>query len=212
MKQRFILSVITSALLASPLSLRAITAAEAFAGAPRSVMPLIEPTTRLDMIDYFNAGSDRASRNMLYGNSRITSLTPEHIVIEATAASTVEIVTLPAGNDTVIAVIHTVATPVPDSKVTLYNTGWEELSAKSFTAPGMDQWMAADAGRNGRDEVEAMLPFMLVSCSYNPESREFVFTNRSAEFVSEEVYEPIKPLLRDNLTYIWDGRRLAQRK
>lgn len=53
---------------------------------------------------------------------------------------------------------------------------------------------------------------MLVSCAYDPESKTFVFTNRSAEFLTEEVYEPIKPLLRDNLTYVWNGKRLAQRK
>ena len=176
----------------------AFTAADAFVKAPTGVMPLIEASTRLDMIDYFNAGSDRASRNALYGNSRITAMTPEHIVIEATAASTVEIVALPAAGDTILAMIHTVATPVPDSKVTLYTSDWKPLPANHFVAPDLEQWMAPDAGRSGRDEVEARLPFMLVSCAYDPESKTFVFTNRSAEFLTEEVYEPIKPLLRDN--------------
>lgn len=208
-KHSFPISFIAAALLALPLPSYAITAAEAFADAPSRILPLIEPGTRLDMIDYFNAGSDRSSRNALYGNSRIISLTPAHITVKATAASTFEIVTLPAGKDTVLAVIHTVATPVPDSKVTLYTSGWDELGDKSFKSPDLEQWLAADAGKGARDEVEALLPFMLASCSYNEETGEFVFTNRTPEFLSEEVYEPIRPLLKSTLSYKWDGRRLT---
>ncbi len=212
MLKKILLSLTVASSVALPFSGYAITAADAFVKAPSSVMPLIEESTRLDMIDYFNAGSDRASRNALYGNSRITSLTPEHIVIEATAASTFEIITLAGANDTVLAVIQTVASPVPDSKITLYSSSWEALPAAYFTAPDIEQWLSTEAGKSGRDEVEAMLPFMLSSCAYNPESREFVFTNRAPEFLSEEVYEPLKPLLRSSLTYAWDGKRLAIRK
>lgn len=212
MLKNFLLSLTVASSVALPFKGYAITAADAFVKAPASVMPLIEESTRLDMIDYFNAGSDRASRNALYGNSRITALTPEHLVVEATAASTFEIITLPGANDTILAVIHTVATPMPDSKITLYSSSWEALPANHYAAPDIDEWLSAQAGKSGRDEVEAMLPFMLSSCVYNPESKEFVFTNRAAEFLSEEVYEPLKPLLRSNLTYAWDGKRLALRK
>ena len=213
--QRILFSIITAAAIAAPLTGQAVTAADAFVKAPHSVLPLREESTRLDMIDYFNAGSERASRNTLYGNSRITSLTPEHIVLEVTAASTMEMVTLPltsSSADSVIVVIHTVATPVPDSKVTLYNKSWEPISGGVFTAPGIDQWLKPDSGRSGRDEVEALLPFMLTSCSYDAATKSFVFTNRSAEFLSEEVYEPIKMYLQNKLVYTWDGKRLALRK
>lgn len=206
---RIILSALSAVAVVLPLAGQNTTAADAFKSAPRSVVPLIEPSTRLDMIDYFNAGSDKASRNTLYGNSRITELTPERIVIEATAATTIEMVALPAGNDTIIAVITTRATPVPDSKVTLWTSAWEDMTSKSFKTPDIAEWLAPGASR---DEVENALPFMLVSCSYDPATKSFTFTNRSVEFIGEEVYEPLKPLLRDTLTYGWDGRRLSLRK
>lgn len=206
--QRAFYAILSAAMLTC-LPAGALNVADAFVKAPRSVIPLIEETTRLDMIDYFNAGSERASRNILYGKSRITSLTPDHMTVETTAASTLEIVALPAGSDTVLAVISTVATPVPDSKLTLYTSSWEPLDPKRFSPPGIEQWLAPGASR---DEVEALLPFMLSSCSYDAASQAFVFTNRSAEFLSDEVYEPVKPLLRDTLTYEWDGKRLTPRK
>lgn len=206
---RIILSALSAVAVALPLAGQNTTAADAFKSAPRSVVPLIEPSTRLDMIDYFNAGSEKASRNTLYGNSRIIELTPERIVVEATAATTIEMVALPAGNDTIIAVITTRATPVPDSKVTLWTSSWEDVTQKSFKAPGVADWLAPGASR---DEVESALPFMLVSCSYDPATKSFTFTNRSVEFIGEEVYEPLKPLLRDTLAYGWDGRRLSLRK
>lgn len=209
MINRLLLSLIAVAAMALPLNVRAITPEDAFVNAPSSVIPLIEKSTRLDMIDYFNAGSDRPSRNVLYGNSRITALSPEHIVIEATAASTLEIIALPSGNDTILAVIHTLATPVPDSRLALYTSEWEELPSRSYTAPDLVQWIAPGASR---DEVESLLPFMLASCAYSPETGEFIFTNRLSEFLSEEVYEPLKPLVRPTLTYVWDGKRMNLRK
>jgi len=206
---RIILSALSAIAVVLPLAGQNTSDADAFKSAPRSVVPLIEPSTRLDMIDYFNAGSVKASRNTLYGNSRITELTPERIVVEATAATTIEMVALPAGNDTIIAVITTRATPVPDSKVTLWTSSWEDVTQKSFKAPDVAEWLAPGASR---DEVESALPFLLVSCSYDPATKSFTFTNRSVEFIGEEVYEPLKPLLRDTLAYGWDGRRLSLRK
>lgn len=206
---RVILSALAAIAVALPAAAQNTTAADAFKSAPRNVVPLIEPSTRLDMIDYFNAGSDKASRNTLYGNSRITELTPERIVIEATAATTIEMVALPAGSDTIIAVITTRATPVPDSKVTLWTSAWENVTSRSFKEPDIADWLTPGAGR---DAVESALPFMLVSCSYDPATKTFTFTNRSMEFIGEEVYEPLKPLLRETLAYGWDGRRLALRK
>lgn len=201
MIHRTILALLAGLVL--PLCCHAFTSEDAFITAPHSVLPLIEKSTRLDMIDYYNAGVDRSARNTLYGNSRITSMTPTAITIKATAASIIDMIVLPdAKGDTSIVVITTVDTPVPDSKVAVYNTDW---TPGKFAAPTLDDWLVS---KSDRDEVEAMLPFMLTSCRFHPATLSFVFTNNTWQLVGDEVYEPLAPLLRNYMVYTWEpGKR-----
>lgn len=180
----------------------ALTAEEAFKTAPSTVFPLIEPGTRLDMIDYFNAGVDRAARNTLYGDSRITAMTPATITVQVSKASRTEIVTMPVSdNDTAIVVISTVDTPAPDSKVSIYDRDWQLLTT---VIPPLEQWVI---NKKDRNDVEELLPYMIVSCGYSPDTDTFVFTNHTAGAVGKEVYEPLRPMLRDYLVYGYDPKK-----
>lgn len=200
MIHRIILALIAA--VALPAVCHALTAEEAFKTAPQSVLPLIDAGTRLDMLDYYNAGVDRAARNTLYGNSRITSLSPQAITVRATAASNVEMVVVPSTKgDTAIVVITTVETPVPDSKVAIYTSGWAPLK---FTAPDLDDWLV---NKRDRDEVEALLPFLLTSCRFNPPTQTFVFFNNTEQLVGKEVYEPLSLLLRHYIVYGWEPEK-----
>ena len=58
----------------------ASTAADFFVSAPLSVFPTIDPMTRMDMIDYFKAGSDKASKNLIGGECRILERSEERRV------------------------------------------------------------------------------------------------------------------------------------
>ncbi len=98
-----------------------LNATNAFASAPQSVFPLLDKNARLDMIDYFASGSDTPSRNKLDGSSRISELNDYSVKIKMTDASDYQLAILPAGSDSLIAVISTVATPAHDSHISFYH-------------------------------------------------------------------------------------------
>lgn len=191
----------------TPVMMARLTAAGAFADAPASMFPLLDRNTRLDMIDYFNSGSTTESQNAMQGKSRVTSLTPDDIKVDMTDASSYQISLLPSGNDTIIAVIQTIATPAHDSHINFYNRSWQELKNGCFTPPAMDDWLS-ESGKKNDGEVAAMVPFMLAEYVYDPATSTLSLTNNLKEFLSPDVYQLVSDYLRPSLTYRWDGKRM----
>lgn len=187
-----------------------LTAAKAFNEAPQSVFPLLDRNTRLDMIDYFNAGLKHESVNALDGGSIITALSPESMTIKMTDASRVQLFVVPAKNDTVIGVITTVATPVADSQLKLYSRRWKPLDPrKSFVAPLLADWMI-DRGRQA--EVEIEVPFMLVGYEFDPATATLTLVNNLGGFLSDDLFARLSPLMHKQLRYRWDGSRFTLMK
>ncbi|MCC8070695.1 MAG: DUF3256 family protein [Bacteroidales bacterium] len=188
-----------------------LTASEAFASAPQQIFPLLDLNTRLDMMDYFNSGSTTASTNNLQGKSRITTLNDDNMIIELTEATTCQLAILPAGKDTIIAVITTVATPVADSSLALYSDDWEtDLTARAWKAPTLLEWLTTD-GRSHRDEVEGIVPFMLVKYTYDPSQQVLTLTNNTSAFLGDDVYSIVGSYISPVLTYRWTGKAFSSK-
>lgn len=201
-----------AALVAAAMPVSAqLTATEALKTIPDKLIPLLDKNTRLDMIDYYNSGSATASKNAMSGKSRILALTPEHVVIELSSASSCEIALLPAGNDTLIAFVSTVATPAPDSRLKIYTSEWSnDVTDKVFVAPSLDDWLT-DEGKKNIDEVETMVPFMLAGGSFTTDNgTQYVLTNKVAQFLTEEVYRPMSSYFKPTLSYKWTGKKLSK--
>ena len=112
------------------------TAADAFTTAPTGIFPLLDQNTRLDMVDDYNSGLAPPAANRRHGRSAITSLTPATITVKITDSSSAQIALLPAGRDTIFAVISTVATPGLDSTIKFYDSNWAPRpTARPDTAP-----------------------------------------------------------------------------
>lgn len=189
--------------------------ADAFANAPRSIFPLLDSNTRLDMIDYFRNGLSTPSQNALEGKSQITELTPEYMNVKMTDSSTAQLILLKDGKEDIVAVINTVAAPGLDSNIKFYvckKDGWMPLETKyKFSKPGWKEWLTPD-GRSHQMDVEMQVPFMLVSYKYDPASKQLVLTNNLSKFLDKEVYESISPYLVQQLVYAWNGYKFALKK
>lgn len=209
--RRTIISIFT--LIATISSMNAqLTAADAFASAPLPTFPLVDKTTRLDMIDYFNSGSSTASNNTLRGSSRITAISPMKVCVEMSASSTYQIAILPTKGDSVIAVVETLRLPAADSRITLYDRHWTPLDAKKqFTPPSLSDWLT-DEGRRNRGEVESIVPFLIVDYDYDPTTATLTLTNSLSEFVAEADRDAISRYLHPTLAYKWDGKKFASKK
>ena len=190
-----------------------LTAADCFVSAPMSVFPTIDRMTRLDMIDYFNAGSDKASRNLVNGVCRVIEDSPDKIVVQTSPASEYTLALLPSsdsGTGTVIMLVTTLKTPAEDSSVKFYTTSWKEIPGL-FRVPLLDDWMLPEARRNRKD-VENAVPFVIAKLEYFPDQKRAVLTHDLPSFIAEEMLGVAKSSLRDKLTFRWNGKKLVMEK
>ena len=185
-----------------------LTAGQAFVDAPRAVFPLLDRDAKLDMVDYYNSGVATPTKNVMDGKSLITSMAPMKMNFTMTDASCYEIDMLPtADGDTLIALIGTVATPAPDSQMTLYTKDWgANVTPAHFTKPVLADWLTSE-GKSGSGEVEGLVPFLLIGYTYDPGSRTLTLTNNTRRFLSADVYEIVEPCLKQTMTYSWNGKK-----
>lgn len=198
----FFVSLIVTAIIPGAVSAQ-LTASNAFSKAPKTVFPLLDTNTRLDMIDYFNAGMSTESTNNLNGKSRLMSMEPLRLTAKLTDASTMELFLLPAPNDTLIGVITTVTMPGKDSSMNIYNRDWQKVRYQ-FVTPGLSDWLI-DRSRSA--EVEMITPFMLIAYSYDPATSVLTLTNSLGDFLSDDSSRTVNALLKPKLSYKWDGKK-----
>lgn len=180
-----------------------------FVKAPRSVLPLLDPSTRMDMVDYYRSGMSTASSNIMDGRSRVTQLSDSSLTISISDASTLQMVLLPVDKkNEVLCCIFTLKTPQPDSWMEFYSTDWKKLDAdRYFTEPTVTDWLTKE-GR--KDEVGALekIPFMLASYTCVGQDGKYVLTmkNEMPGYFGRDEYDGLKSLLRPELKYVWSGK------
>lgn len=209
---RSILTTLTSLAAAALLTAASAqtTIDKRFVDAPQSVFPLLDRTTRLDMIDYFNSGMSTPSTNNLNGKSRITSMSPQKIEFSVSDASDYAIALLPAGADNITAVVTTVKNPAPDSRIDFYSPTWTHLATTDyFAAPGLEDWLT-EKGKKQRADVEAFVPFVLISYDYNPATATLTLTNNTAKFLAPDIFELVEGCLKPTISYTWNGKKFKQ--
>lgn len=189
-----------------------LTAADLFVSAPASVFPTIDPLTRMDMIDYFHAGSGKPSKNLVGGECRITEESPEKLTVKTSDVSEYTLAVLPqsSGKGKIIMLSRTLKTPVEDSTVTFYTTDWKEIKGL-FTVPTLEEWMLPE-GKKNRKDVENAVPFVLAKLEYFPDRQAMTLTNNLPEYIPEESLGIAGASLHKSLTYKWNGKRFVMEK
>lgn len=187
------------------------TATNAFTNAPASIIPLLQRSTRLDMVDYFNSGSTTASTNLLNGKSKITALSDESISVSLSEASSLQMVILPMKTDSVIMIIETIAMPAHDSVVKFYTRQWTPIDETLFSPPVLNDWLTKD-GRKQKEHVANKVKFMATGCVYNQDTQKLVIKNNILETLDKEDYNNFSQLFHPSLTYTWDGKKMKPSK
>lgn len=190
------------------------TAADYFVSAPLSVIPTIDKMTRMDMIDYFRAGSDRASKNRFGGDCRILEDSHEKIVISTSGSSEYTIALLPAPGrklERLIMVIRTLKTPAEDSSVSFYDSDWKEVTGV-FTMPLLEDWMLPQAKKKNRKDIENAVPFIMAKCNYSTDDYTVTFIPNLADYIPEESLDLAKASIKESIVYHWNGKRMIMEK
>lgn len=217
MKKSFLLSLLAICGLSFMLSAGEAEktgrkAVDFFIDAPKEIASGLSRLSRLDMVDYFNNGLAVKSENELGCKMSIRSIDDNMIVWQDDDSIRTTIVMLPEEGsrpDTVIMVIRTFLSPVPDSSVKYFidrGDSWARLSDKPFPSPKLKDWIRPEARRSEKS-IDEVLPFMLVLTEFDPATNTLVFIDRSREYYADgEVPDELSMLLPE-LRYEWRGNR-----
>lgn len=189
---------------------RPFTAESAFVDAPLEIFPTIDRTTRLDMIDYYNSGSDKPSKNAFKGNARILSISDSQITLTTSDIQEVSLSLIPHRGDTIIMMITTVKTPAEDSDIRFFTRNWKSADDEGlFVVPQLSDWMTSE-GLQRKDDLENLYPITLARCVYEPGTGLLTIENKLGDFLPEEQTAWAKGMLHTHLVYRWNGKKMER--
>ena len=205
-----ILSIIILSMALMPSTGFSRTIADLFAIEPGAIFPLLTRTNRLDMVDYYNSGQMVAVPNNLAGESLLLELDSTYLKVQTSESRVVEMLMRQAGKDTVITVIETVMTPVPDSRLTQWNVHWQRFtSEKLFAMPGIDDFIAGKMPQELRADLQAAMIFPLVRLTFKGDNHATIEASHGLEkFLSTEEYKRFSTYLKPSISYRFDGLKV----
>jgi len=185
-----------------------LSAAKCFTEAPARLLPLLPSATRLDMLDYFHAGSVKTSRNSTDGAARIIDESDYSLKFQISEGITGQFFVLnPMDECPLIGYIETVSLPAADSSVKVFNCRWQPVSVLEM--PELSAWVNPGGG-SVLPELEDTLPFMFVTAEYVPRDAELILTNNTrAYFPASDVPECLSAM-RTEIILHWTGKRFKK--
>ena len=212
MKRFYSILILSLALL--PLTGTARTIADFFASEPGNIFPLLTRTHRLDMVDYYNSGQMVAIANHLSGESKLIELDDNYLKVQTSPSRVVEMLMRMAGKDTVITVIETVMTPVPDSRLSQWNNHWQRyISDRLFTMPAIDDFIVKKMPQELRADLQDAMIFPLIQLTFKGEKRDIIEATHGLEqFLAPSEYKRFASYFKPSLSYRFNGLKIKQIK
>ena len=191
-----------------------ITAAKAFLEMPQQDIDLLTRSMRQDMLDYMQLrDSVYKKANIYMGLSWIERLTPDYIQVHLSDVSSLQIRLLDRKGSSlpVVMAIYTIddGDGTADSTVSFFDNDMKPLPTSKFLRlpdPKDLYDIPKDAPLSLRD-IEEIMPFATIKYTVNPESGRITGTLTSANRLTVEEAEKVKPYLRKELLWDWDGKR-----
>ncbi len=177
---------------------------------PDSLIPTLEENRRLDLIDLFHAGQVATAPNLLNGTSTLTSLQDSLLTLDLSQQSQLEMRLLPyRKGETLLAVIHTVCAPACDSRISFYNSDWEELPAEKHIRPiELKEFFQFPDTLPLPEQVELLLLANIRLIQYNFTPTGFLQATPSwEEYLDADTFKRIQPFLRNSLILRWNGKK-----
>lgn len=166
-----------------------------FVNAPAEVMPLLDSTTRLNLLDLYEAWGTAQATNELGGTSQLTSKDSLMLELAPTEGSTWTMARL---DSAMLACIHTLRLPASDSRLTFYDTQWRPLPVALPALTLSDFLVPADSlGADRRRELTARLRPLHICWTLEPDGATFRAAAATDGLVSadrEEAETLLRPL------------------
>ena len=211
MKQKIFTAILMLCML---LPMQARTIRDFFASEPDEVLLLVPRSVRLDMMDYYDSHQTPTLNSRLGNGVRMLALDSAYVKLQTSEARVVEILMLQySRRDTILAVIETVKTPVPDSRLRFFNSNWAELTSLSplKKMPTLDDFFLPSVKKDKRQELLGRLPFTTIALTFEGENHDrLVARHGLAQFLSKDEYKLFAPYVRPTVTYQISGAKFKR--
>lgn len=200
-----IIFLILGLLLCMPLNIKARTIKDLFVSEPGRLMPLLSQSTKMDMIDYLEAGRMAEVNNALGKGTHFINVTDNYMSIQMSKSSMVELLLMPISKkDSVIVAITTIALPAKDSRIEFYTTDWGKYkhNKRFIKEPTMKDFISIPKGdKTKKETILSAIDFPIIQYTINPDNHTIVARHGLEEYMSKEDYKKIKPYLQDSISY-----------
>ena len=191
-----------------------LTASKVFADMPLDVLELLRPSTRLDMLDYYNqADSILTATDALGGRSRLVDVTDDYLKVEVTPVSTLEIRLLSGAP--LFMTLYTVGGEgvVKDTEIRFFDSAYTEIPVEDcISAPTLGDFFNLKGSEIKYSELKEMLPFTTIEYTTGPGDAPLTATFTALETLSDENKERLRPLLTGPLVLRWNNKRFRMGK
>ena len=181
------------------------TVRDFFASEPDDIFLLVPHTARLDLLDYYDSGQRVEMTNRLGSGTQLVELDSAYLKIRTSESRTVELLMIPySSHDTILAVIETVLTPVPDSRLRFFNSNWVQLKTirPLNPMPTLDDFFLPQAGKDKRRELTDRLPFTLIEMTFTGERHDRLTVRHNLQqFLSKQEFALFAPWLKSEIHY-----------
>lgn len=186
------------------------TASTAFLRMPAGTLELLASPMREDMLDYLAHDSIYQVPNALEGLSYFNRpVTEDYLQVQLTPVTQFTIRMLPGKKAPVIATAYTVGDSLQahDTQLRFFTPEMKEIKLEKVIkiASTEDFLNTKGLSRDDRDRLIFMIPFPTVEYIFSPDGTDLKARLTVGEFLSSEVNEKIKPYLRRERIYKWDG-------
>lgn len=185
-----------------------LTALKVFAFIPLEVLDMLRPSTRLDMIDYYEqADSLLSAPNALGGSSRFLQVADDYLKMQVTPVSTLEIKILPlVKKEKVIMTLYTTGSDdgAKDTDVRFFDETLRPMHPGDFIKPPkLKNFFNLKNSKVKENEIREALPFKAVWYTTGPGDTPLTARLTTLSILPQETADLLRPLLLPPLSAPW---------
>lgn len=172
-----------------------------------SALEILAPSTRLDMLDYWDVDSVYKASNAMEGLSWLENVTTDYLKVRVTSVSMFEIKILPEKKGKVVMTVYTVGDDIQaqDSQVRFYDEKLTELPTdKYLVMPQVKDFFEIPKGSLTKmKEIEQMIPFPTIAFSANPDNDNLEARLTVSQYINEDDWNIAKLFAKPYITLQW---------
>ena len=163
--------------------------------------------TRLDLIDYFEAGSKAFTRDSYFGaNISLTKLDDRHATFSTDANLSINAYMLTPGTDSVM--VFVIDTPLPDKDVFVKVDDIKTGKTIDSVRPVYSDWLnPATLAQYSEAWLLSQIPFVTYKADVDTSANTITLINTS--ITTPGLEQKITEVFKPSLKYIWNGKNFV---